>query len=374
MSSPLLIEQLDCAIDVLLADPDVAIPNVDPMVAELLGVAAELRTLPHPDFRSQLKSNLLQMPLAASAARQPELRVLDMVAGRPQLAKSFPEAPEDVLPTLFGRGYGTYRVQPSNFALSAMAHAIALALILTSSVWMMRHHELIKAELAQQVLPLVSDYIPFMKAAPSIHGGGGGGDRDKVQASQGHLSKAALEQITPPEVVLRNDHPKLSAEPTVVMPPEVKLTNSQLPNLGDPKSSILGPPSNGVGAGTGIGSGIGGGIGSGMGGGVGPGIGGGYGGGVFRVGGGVNAPRAIFKPDPEYSPQARQAKYQGTVVVSVIVGADGKAHGVHVVRSLGMGLDEKAIEAVRQWRFEPALKDGKPVAVQVSVEVNFHLY
>ena len=92
------------------------------------------------------------------------------------------------------------------------------------------------------------------------------------------------------------------------------------------------------------------------------------------MGGGVSAPRAIFRPDPEYSTEARQAKYQGTVVVSVIIGVDGKSHEVHVSHSLGMGLDEKAVEAVRQWRFEPAMKDGKPVAVAVDVEVNFHLY
>ncbi len=87
-----------------------------------------------------------------------------------------------------------------------------------------------------------------------------------------------------------------------------------MPNLGNPMSSIpSGPPSNGTGAGGGIGSGYGGGVGSGTGPGVGPGRGGGIGGGVFRVGGGVSAPRALDTPDPEYSEEARKAKYQGTV-------------------------------------------------------------
>src|SRR5579872_1159141 len=335
MSSPVLIEQLDVAIDVLLTDPDAAIPSVDPAVADLLGVAAELRTLPRPDFRAQLKSNLIEFPLAASTMRQPELQVLNVVAGRPQLAGSHKEAPEDILPTLFGHGYGTYRVQRSNFALSGMAHALALALILTSSFWMMRHQG-IKAQVAEQVFPLDSDYVPFTKAAPAMHGGGGGGDHDTLQASQGRLPKPALEQITPPQVVVRNHDPKLSAEPTVVLPPEVKLPNNPLLNLGDPKSSVLGPPSNGTGSRGGIGNGFGGGIGAGSGDGGGPGVGGGLGGGVYRPGvGGVTAPRAIFKPDPEYSPEARQAKFQGTVVVSVIIGADGRAHSVHVERSLG---------------------------------------
>ena len=138
---------------------------------------------------------------------------------------------------------------------------------------------------------------------------------------------------------------------------------------------IGGPPSNGVGSGAGIGAGSGGGIGSGIGGGVGPGSGGGYGGGIFRPGvGGVTAPRAIYKPDPEYSEEARKAKYQGTVILGLVVDASGRPRGLKVERGLGMGLDEKALEAVRTWKFEPAEKDGKPVAVAISVEVEFRLF
>jgi len=137
---------------------------------------------------------------------------------------------------------------------------------------------------------------------------------------------------------------------------------------------VSGPPSNGTGYGGSIGSGAGLGMDEGIGGGIGRGVGAGYSGGIFTVGGGVTAPRAIYKPDPEYSPEARQAKYQGTVVVSLVVTPDGTARGLRVVRSLGMGLDEKALEAVRKWRFEPARKDGKPVAVAVDVEINFRLF
>ena len=88
----------------------------------------------------------------------------------------------------------------------------------------------------------------------------------------------------------------------------------------------------------------------------------------------MSAPRATFAPDPEYSEEARKAKYQGTVVLWVVVGPDGRPHDIRVQRTLGMGLDEKAIEAVRQWKFDPAKKDGNPVAVQINVEVNFRLY
>ena len=93
---------------------------------------------------------------------------------------------------------------------------------------------------------------------------------------------------------------------------------------------------------------------------------------AYRVG--VSPPKAIYSPDPEYSETARQAKLQGTCVLWLVVGPDGKPRDIRVLRTLGLGLDEKAIEAVKHWRFEPAMKDGKPVAVQINLEVNFHLY
>ena len=159
----------------------------------------------------------------------------------------------------------------------------------------------------------------------------------------------------------------------MVIPPQVKVPVVNLPNFGDPMAQV-GPLSNGTGSGGGIGSGSGGGVGSGSGPGVGPGSGGGIGGGVFRVGGGISAPRILYQPDPEYSEPARKAKYEGTVVLGLIVGPDGRPRDIRVTRSLGMGLDEKAIEAVRQWKFEPARKNGQPVAVQINVEVDFRLY
>lgn len=227
------------------------------------------------------------------------------------------------------------------------------------------------------IAPSPDQYMPISsKKQDQLAGGGGGGDRDKLQAPKGKLPKFAMQQITPPAVVIRNEHPKLTAEPTVVMPPEVKLPlAANMPNLGDPLSKLpSGPPSNGTGSGGGIGSGHGGGVGSGEGGGVGPGMGGGYGGGVFKVGGGVSAPRVIDAPDPDYSEEARKAKYQGTCILWLIVGPDGVPRDLKIARTLGMGLDQKAIEAVRHWRFEPAKMNGRPVAVQINVEVNFRLY
>jgi TonB family protein len=89
---------------------------------------------------------------------------------------------------------------------------------------------------------------------------------------------------------------------------------------------------------------------------------------------GVAYARGTFTPNPEYSEEARRLKYQGTCILSVIVGADGSPLSVWVTRPAGEGLDEKAIEAVQKWRFQPATKDGEPVAVLINVETTFHLY
>jgi len=270
--------------------------------------------------------------------------------------------------------WGFYDYKKNGALFSSVVHVLLLAAIIGGTILAKRM--VVAITHSQLITPLIApdDIPPLPPSKTQVGGGGGGGDRDKLQASKGKLPKLAMEQITPPMVVVRNPNPKLAVEPTVVVPPQIKLASNNLPNLGDPMSNIAGPPSNGTGSGGGIGSGSGGGVGSGEGPGVGPGRGGGIGGGVFHVGGGVSAPRVIYEPDPEYSEEARKAKYQGVCVLYLIVGADGKPRDVRVLRSLGLGLDEKAIEAVRQWKFDPAMKDGKPVAVEVSVQVDFHLY
>jgi len=95
--------------------------------------------------------------------------------------------------------------------------------------------------------------------------------------------------------------------------------------------------------------------------------------GVYRVGGGVSAPSLLFKTEPEYSVEARAAKLQGTVLLYVEIDPDGKAQNIGVKRSLGLGLDEKAIEAVQRWKFKPGTKDGMPVTVAATIEVNWRL-
>jgi TonB family protein len=89
---------------------------------------------------------------------------------------------------------------------------------------------------------------------------------------------------------------------------------------------------------------------------------------------GVPAPRPIFSPQPEYTSEARAAKLEGICTLGAIVEKDGHPTGIHVIKSLGKGLDEKAIAALQRWKFEPPMKDGKSVRVEISVDFDFHLY
>ena len=228
-------------------------------------------------------------------------------------------------------------------------------------------------QMARQSVSLIAPNLDAYQPKPQAKaagGGGGGGDRTPVPASKGKLPKIAPKQFVPPVAVITNMNPKLVMEPTIELqnpPPNVNLSQ-----LGDPFGKV-GIPSNGPGSGGGIGSGSGGGVGSGTGSGVGPGSGGGIGGGVYRVGGGVSAPALLFKVEPEYSEEARKAKFQGTVVLYVVVDEKGQARDFRVIRPLGLGLDEKAIEAVQRWKFKAGMKDGRPVPVAATIEVNFRL-
>jgi TonB family protein len=132
--------------------------------------------------------------------------------------------------------------------------------------------------------------------------------------------------------------------------------------------------SQGSGSGSGFGQGSGGGIGSGHGGGVGAGSGGGYGGGLMSVGGGVAAPQLIHSVEPEFTEDARRENYQGSVSIKLIVDSQGNPQDVRLASHLGMGLEEKAIAAVRQYKFKPAMFQGHPVSVQIVVDVDFHLH
>ena len=212
---------------------------------------------------------------------------------------------------------------------------------------------------------------PQMKQ--SAGGGGGGGNHSIIEASKGKLPPRIKDPIVPPQ-------PQTFDKPKIPMPSAINVQqNIQLPD--NPNMPLIGMKngpsvvlSSGSGSG-GMGSGSGGGMGSGNGNGFGPGSGGNAGGGVYRVGGGISAPVPINSVEAEFSDEARRAKYQGVCLIQMIVDAQGNPQNPRVVRPLGMGLDEKALEAVRKYRFKPAMKDGRtPVPVMITVEVNFRLY
>jgi periplasmic protein TonB len=201
------------------------------------------------------------------------------------------------------------------------------------------------------------------------HYGGGGGGLDALPASHGNLPRASLAtQIAPPAVILPKEMPKLPVEPTVVVAPEIKFAEGGQP--GDPLSEISRWFSSGSGGPGGVGTGCCGGVGPSHGPGVGPGPSGIYPAGRM----GVTLPEAIYSPEPSFSEEARKAKAQGVVLLLLVVGKDGHPYNIRLGQSLGMGLDEKAIEAVSRWRFRPATLNGQPVATQIAVQVDFHLY
>ncbi|HWA95936.1 MAG TPA: TonB family protein [Terracidiphilus sp.] len=222
----------------------------------------------------------------------------------------------------------------------------------------------------------ISDFkLMGPKKAIAAGGGGGGGSKDPIPPVKGRLPKLEPKPITPPQVAVL-DKPKLAVEPSIDVQKDLKLPdNMSMPNIGVTNSPNVKLASNGPGSGAGMGSGSGGGLGSGTGNGLGPGQGGNTGGGLYRVGGGISAPSVLYAPEAEFSDEARRAKYQGVCLIAVIVDAHGNPVNPRVIRPLGMGLDEKALEAVRKYKFKPALKDGRtPVPVMINIEVNFRLY
>jgi TonB family protein len=280
--------------------------------------------------------------------------------------------PEEPLPDITSKPvlvrdiWGQYPHQKKSWVMSAALQSMAVLLLVTIASTRIAPQGLV------QIIPLF-DPKPYESKAPrNGNGGGGGGDRSPVPASKGRLPKAALRQFTPPAAVVPNADPKLSIDPSIVAPPDLNLPQVNMAQYGDPLAK-MGLPSNGPGSGAGIGSGAGGGVGSGIGVGVGPGTGGSFGGGVFHIGGGVSAPTLLYKVEPEYSEEARKAKYQGVVILYVEVDPSGRAQNMRVLHSLGLGLDERAIEAVKKWRFRPGFKDGKAVTVAAQIEVSFRL-
>ena len=197
---------------------------------------------------------------------------------------------------------------------------------------------------------------------------GGGEVKTPNPPSKGRLPIPAKRQLSRATPKIRNPRPVLPVEPTVIVPQLVPLPAINLPDYGDPLG-IPGFPSVAPRSAGGIGTDTGTGVDPGEGSSVASGIGGG----VFRVDGGVTPPTVLRRFEPVYPIGAKKAGYEGVVVLSAIVRKNGTIEIVKVIRSLGLGLDEAAIRAIKKWKFRPGMKDGNPVDVALNVEVNFSL-
>ena len=264
----------------------------------------------------------------------------------------------EVRPFAFAESVKTPRSAASMWFAVGVHAAVLLVLLAVASRRVMTH------EIDLKQVALV-DRVELPPAKPRMEAmGGGGGQHDLGPVTQGRLPKLAAVQLVAPKAPPMIA-PKLAVEPSVVVQPDLKMATNSMPNIGAPNSSLKGfsmGDERGVGIGEGYGNGIG------------PGSGGNVGSGLFHVGGGVLAPVVITEVDPEFSEEARKAKFSGSVEVYLIVDEMGRPVNVRVARGVGMGLDEKAVEAVKQYRFKPALRNGKPVKVDLFIDVNFTIF
>jgi protein TonB len=251
------------------------------------------------------------------------------------------------------------KMSPTSVAGSIAFYALLILLF----ALLIRNHVQLSAP-TQKVIVLSAPAPPPPVAKITEKMGGGGGQHDLAPVTQGRLPKFAQEQIVPPKAP-PTIPPKLAVDPTLVMQKDLKMANNTMPNLGMPNSTLPGVS---------LGTGSGGGIGSGNGNGLGPGSGGNMGGGVMHAGSAQVGPKLIYQVEPEFSEEARKAKFSGDVQVYLVVDAEGRPTHIRVARGVGMGLDEKAVEAVRQYKFKPALQNGKPVPVDLYIDVNFQIF
>jgi TonB family protein len=230
---------------------------------------------------------------------------------------------------------------------------------------------------AYRTTELFSDLSDYMRKLPPgtdiPRGGGGGGKGSVLPVTTGMAPKFKAIQLAPPS--LPHDAPaSLIAEASLLGDPAIQFPAPNLDRFGNPLAGLVND-SDGQGRGGGMGDGSGTGDGNGIGPGLGPGRNGGWGGDTFRAGhNGVGFPECVYCPDAKYSEDARKAKFQGVVLLQIVVSPDGRATRIEVVSGPGLGLEEEAVEAVKTWRFKPAFGlNRKPVAAQIAIEVQFRL-
>lgn len=276
------------------------------------------------------------------------------------------------------------------FAASSLLHAaVVLAIALLTTLGL--RETITEAKAARQQTRLV-----FLALPGPGGGGGGGGLKQPTPPARAELKgRASLRspvrtdprpkriepEPEPPKPVERRPVEKPADTPTVQPAPPVPPAAAPVATIAADERNQPGvveapppaPPSQGSGTGGGSGAGQGTGIGEGKGSGVGPGEGGGTGGGPYRPGTGITPPGLLREVKPQYTEEARRLGVEGDVVLEIVVRSDGSVGPITILQRLGSGLDQRAIEAVRQWRFSPAKRFGTPVDVLVEVAVEFKL-
>jgi TonB family protein len=233
----------------------------------------------------------------------------------------------------------------------------------------------------QEPTRLPFDDVRLVFLAEVGPGGGGGGGGLKQLATPGRAETRGRLKIgnpiarrTPVPAEPPATLPPLAAEPfPVVVAPIAPAAAGARDRLGSDEITEVALETHGAGSDGGVGTGIGDGIGAGRGAGLGDGAGGGTGGGVFRAGSGVEPPRVIREMKADYPDEARRRGIEGDVVIELVVRRDGSVGDARIVRRLSAALDEQALRAVRQWRFQPGKYRGSPVDVAVEVVVEFRL-
>jgi len=283
---------------------------------------------------------------------------------------------------MFGAPTESIRAYKGPLALSTSLHAgLVAAIVLATTLGLGQASAVSDSE------PVQAEKMRLVFLALPGPGGGGGGGGLKQKLPPPKAKREGTRHIDSPLPVREKpvvpepqpkppdpEPPKVEPEPLPpVEAPVVAIAADNQTRPGALEQSPAETPSRGPGDGGGVGTGTGVGLGEGDGSGIGDGSGGGTGGGPYRPGSGIEPPSLLKEVKPDYSEEARRRGVEGDVVMEIVVRRDGSVGDVRVLRGLGAGLNEKAIEAVRQWRFSPARRHGAPVDVIVTVSVEFKL-
>jgi protein TonB len=275
-------------------------------------------------------------------------------------------------PQLPARGW---RAVVSRLCLSATLHLLAATIVVSVFAHGNRLMRIERTPHGDPELNAITHLVFIARDTPHVSGGGGGGGNrqtDPVRHAEGAGRDAITLRTTPsPVPVFLSDHHGDQPPLPAVLLDARPLASGNNDILGLPEGGVAFGTSTGPGSGGGVGEGTGTGIGSGSGPGLGPGSGGGVGGGVYRPGGPVTPPRVLHQVKPLYTADALVRKIQGQIVLELVVDRDGHPQNIRVVTPLDPGLDDQAMTAARQWRFEPGRLAGTPVDVAVRLVLDF---